>query len=101
VPAQRQAITILKNLFAFLVSQSYLRGNPWNAMATPRAARAGLDVGRSLSPDLWKFARQAADEAGSHSTAHRLRLSLDLLYATGLRASEIVAARVGDLSPCR
>jgi len=39
---------------------------------------------------------RAATE-GAHSAAIRLRLALALLYATGLRASEVVSVRVGDL----
>ncbi len=95
--AQRQAVTILKNLYAFLVDQGYLIGNPWSAVAKPRSARQGLDVSRSLTAAQWRAVRAQADAAGAHSTAQRLRLALDLLYATGLRASEAVSARVGDL----
>lgn len=95
--AQRQAVTILKNLYAFLGDQNYLMGNPWSGVAVPRATRPGLDVGRSLTAQQWRFVRQRAAAEGDHSTAKRLRLTLDLLYATGLRASEIVAARMRDL----
>ncbi len=95
--ARRQAVSILKNLYGFLVSQNYLMGNPWTAVPAPRQVRQGLDVSRSLTAKQWSFVRQQADLAGEHSTAIRLRLALDLLYATGLRTAEAVTARVADL----
>ena len=95
--ARRQAVTILKSLYGFLVDQNYLMGNPWSAVPTPRALRQGLDVSRSLTAEQWGFVLRQADQAGQHSTAIRLRLALRLLYATGLRSSEAVQARVGDL----
>lgn len=95
--ARRQAVSILKNLYGFLVDQNYLMGNPWSAVPVPRAARQGLDVSRSLTAAQWGFVRERAAQAGDRSTAIRLRLMLDLLYATGLRTSEAVNARVGDL----
>ncbi len=95
--AQRQAISILKNLYGFLVDQNYLMGNPWSAVPVPRAARPGLDASRSLTAAQWAFVREQAAQAGPHSAAIRLRLALDLLYFTGLRTAELVNARVGDL----
>jgi site-specific recombinase XerD len=95
--ARRQAVAILKNLYGFLVDQNYLMGNPWTAVPAPRPERPGLDISRSLSAAHWRFARQQAEQAGEHSTAIRLRLAMDLLYATGLRTAEVVRARVGDL----
>ncbi|OYU66270.1 MAG: int, tyrosine-based site-specific recombinase, partial [Burkholderiales bacterium PBB5] len=55
------------------------------------------DVSRSLTAEQWGYVRRKAALAGDHSTAVRLRLVLDLLYATGLRTAEAVGARVGDL----
>lgn len=95
--AQRQALTVLKSLYAFLVDQNYLMGNPWSAAAVPRGGHRGLDLSRSLTREQWTLVRSMADCAGHHSTAIRLRLTLDLLYATGLRASEAVSARASDL----
>jgi site-specific recombinase XerD len=95
--ARRQALSILKNLYGFLVDQNYLMGNPWSAVPVPRAVRQGLDVSRSLTAAQWSFVRARAATAGDQSTAARLRLVLDLLYATGLRTAEIVNARVSDL----
>jgi site-specific recombinase XerD len=95
--ARRQAVTILKSLYGFLVDQNYLMGNPWSAVPQTRALRPGLDASRSLTQAQWTLVRDLAAKAGEHSAAVRLRLALDLLYSTGLRASEMVRARVGDL----
>jgi site-specific recombinase XerD len=95
--ARRQAVSILKNLYGFLVDQNYLMGNPWSAVPVPRAVRQRVDVSRSLTSAQWRVVRAKAEEAGEHSSAIRLRLALDLLYSTGLRTAEAVNARVGDL----
>jgi site-specific recombinase XerD len=95
--AQRQAVVILKNLYSFLVAQNYLMGNPWSALATPRPTSPTLGISRSLTEAQWAFVKARAATEGAHSAAIRLRLALALLYATGLRASEVVSVRVGDL----
>ena len=97
IAAQRQAITILKNLYGFLADQNYLSGNPWTAVPVPRGGRSGLDASRSLTQAQWTLVSAKAAAAGEHSSAIRLRLALYLLYATGLRASEAVNARISDL----
>jgi site-specific recombinase XerD len=95
--AQRQAVTVLKNLYSFWLDKNYVMGNPWTGIAVPRSAQPRLNTGRSLSFSQWTFVQAQAERAGERSTALRLRLSLSLLYATGLRLSEAVAARVDDL----
>jgi site-specific recombinase XerD len=114
--AQRQAVSILANLYAFLAEQNYLMGNPWRAVTPPRVAGPSIDVGRSLTQAQRQFAEelaaedvadvmdevsQAAGEGGALAPrallALRLQFTLELLYATGLRREEAVAARVDDL----
>ena len=95
--AQRQALSILKNLYGFLVDQNYLMGNPWSAVGIPRNAGPKLNAGRSLTRAQWGFAQQQLELMGNTSAQRRLKFGLHLLYATGLRLSEIVAARVEDL----
>ncbi len=95
--AQRHAVTILKNLHGFLVDQSYLMGNPWHGVAAQRVAGPALDTGRSFSPAQWAFIAQQLQALPATSSAQRLRFGLRLVYATGLRLSEVVAATVDDL----
>ena len=95
--AQRQGVSILKNLYGFLVDQNYLMGNPWSAVGVPRNAGPKLNAGRSLTRAQWAFVQQHLETLGCHSVQRRLKFALHLLYATGLRLSEIVAAKVDDL----
>ena len=95
--AQRQAITILKNLYGFLVDQNYLMGNPWSAVGVPKSAGPKVNAGRSLTLAQWQFVRRQLAMLPTTSANTRLAFGLHLLYATGLRLSEVVAASVDDL----
>ena len=97
--AQRHAVTILKNLCGFLVDQNYLMGNPWSAVVVPAAAgpKPDADAERSFSLAQWQFIEGQLKTLPASSSNQRLRFGLHLLYATGLRLSEAVAATVGDL----
>jgi site-specific recombinase XerD len=95
--AQRRAIAVLKSLYRFLVDQCYLRGNPFAGVTLPRTGQ-GMDVGRSLTDAQWTFVRTRLGALPDHSANRRLKFALALLYGTGLRISEAVAARVADLA---
>ena len=95
--AQRHAVTILKNLYGFLVDQNYLMGNPWSAVGVPKSAGPKVNAGRSLTLAQWNFVKQQLEMLPATSSNARLGFALSLLYATGLRLSEVVAATVDDL----
>lgn len=95
--AQRHAVTILKNLYGFLVDQNYLMGNPWSAVGVPRTSGPKVNAGRSFSLAQWQFIEAQLKMLPATSANQRLTFGLHLLYATGLRLSEVVAARVDDL----
>ena len=95
--AQRHAVTILKNLYGFLVDQNYLMGNPWSAVGVPRTGGPKVNAGRSFSLTQWKFIEAQLTLMPATSANQRLTFGLHLLYATGLRLSEVVAATVDDL----
>jgi len=95
--AQRQAVTILSNMHAFWAKKNYTRGNPWEGVSIPRSALPRIQTGRSFTMAQWKFVRERAAELGDTSAAQRLRFVLSLLYCSGLRLSEVVAARLDDL----
>ena len=95
--AQRHAITILKNLYGFLVDQNYLMGNPWSAVGVPRSAGPKVNAGRSFSLAQWRFIEGRLLGLEKTSANCRLTFGLHLLYATGLRLSEVVAATLDDL----
>ncbi len=95
--AQRHAVTILKNLYGFLVDQNYLMGNPWSAVGVPRTVGPKVNAGRSFSLAQWGFIEAQLKMLPATSANQRLTFGLHLLYATGLRLSEVVAATVDDL----
>ncbi len=95
--AQRHAVTILKNLYGFLVDQNYLMGNPWSAVGVPRTAGPKVNAGRSFTLAQWEFIEGRLKMLPATSANQRLSFGLHLLYATGLRLSEVVAATVDDL----
>ena len=95
--AQRHAVTILKNLYGSLVDQNYLMGNPWSAVVVPRTSGPKVNAGRSFSLAQWGFIEGQLKMLAKTSANQRLIFGLHLLYATGLRLSEVVAARVDDL----
>ena len=97
VSARRHAVTILKNLYGFLADQNYLMGNPWSAVGVPKSLGPKVNAGRSLTVAQWRFVRQQLDMLPATSANTRLAFGLNLLYATGLRLSEVVAAGVDDL----
>lgn len=95
--AQRHAVTILKNLYGFLVDQNYLMGNPWSAVSVPRTAGPKVNAGRSFSLAQWVFIEGQLKMLPATSANQRLAFGLHLLYATGLRLSEVVAATIDDM----
>ncbi len=97
VSSQRHAVTILKNLYGFLVDQNYLMGNPWSAVGVPRTAGPKVNAGRSFSLAQWAFIEGQLEMLPATSANQRLTFGLHLLYATGLRLSEVVASTVDDM----
>jgi site-specific recombinase XerD len=97
--AERHALVVLKACGAWLVQQHYLVANPWAALPLGRDARGVLDTRRSFTPAQWQRLVGALDAVGDAGARPRLRCALLLLGGTGLRLSEVVAARVEDLQP--
>ena len=95
--AQRQAITILRGLYSFLVDQNYLMGNPWSGVTIPRSPTPRMDVGRSFTRAQWAFAEQRLDRLPLTSASLRLQVAVRLLYASGLRLVELISALASDL----
>jgi site-specific recombinase XerD len=95
--AQRQAITILRNLYGYLVDQNYLMGNPWAGVQLPRSSTPKVNAGRSFTRAQWDLIEAQLAMLPASSANQRLSFTLHLLYATGLRLQELVDARVGDL----
>lgn len=93
----RLSMTVLNSMCNWLLSQHYLDYNPFSGLPKNRGS-SEIDVGRSLTLAQWRFVMKTLDglDPKSIQTA-RLRFTLHLAYATGLRLSELVQATTGDL----
>lgn len=103
--SQQQAMTIINNLFSWLVSAGYLAGNP---LSLQRGRRAGGARGirgqkpRALADELWRAIKQTIysmprDSAKQARKADQVRWLFCLLYLGGLRISEVANGSMGWL----
>lgn len=97
--SQRQAITIVASLFAWLAAARYLASDPWilvnRRVSDDRSIRPQvLEMSRAFTPAAW-------DALTAHlcslegAAAARMRWLIFFLRATGLRSAEILEARRG------
>jgi integrase/recombinase XerD len=85
-------VTTLRNFFAFLLEQGDIAQNPAELLVAPK-------VGSSLPKylDTRTVDQLLTTPAQNDSTGLRDRAMLDLLYATGMRVSELTKLRIADL----
>jgi integrase/recombinase XerD len=85
-------ITAIRCFFRFLVEEGELKADPSELLASPK-------IGASLPKylDAPAVDRLLDAPTGDSATGLRDRAMLDLLYATGLRVTELIQLRVGDL----
>jgi integrase/recombinase XerD len=86
-------VAAIKSFFGFLVAEGILRDNPTRDVPSPK-------VGKSLPrPISIAQARLLLEQPSKLSTpeAKRDRAMLELLYATGMRASELVSLDLADI----
>jgi integrase/recombinase XerD len=97
--SQGRRLSALRQYFRFLYSEGMRGDDPTGVIASPKKARAlpkvlsEEDVGRLLD----RAAEEANDgvlDAKAQASALRNRALLELLYATGLRVSELVSLPV-------
>jgi integrase/recombinase XerD len=88
----RRTISSLKGYFAFLLEEGVLTSDPSERLESPR-------VGRKLPEVLSVTEIQRILEAPNpeHSLFWRDRSILEFLYATGVRVSELLALKLGNL----
>ena len=105
------ALSILGALFRWLIEQRYVLANPFAGVKVRGGtASSALDASHAFTEGEWALTRTIADglewspEGSSERSlrwaapaAQRLRFLLDFGYATGLRASELVGATLGDV----
>jgi integrase len=98
--SQRQAVTIVRSCLAWLVAARYLPRHPWpqtdRPPAGPRAAE--LPAARVIAAPAWQAICASLERLAPEApAAERMVFLLQFLEATGLRAAELLAARLGDL----
>lgn len=87
-------VAALRSFFAFLTAEGAITANPTDGLASPRV---GKTLPKAISPNevdelLEQPARRSTPEA------KRDRAMLELLYATGMRVTELVSLDVSNLN---
>jgi integrase/recombinase XerD len=86
-------VAAIKSFFSFLVAEGMMKDNPTRDVPSPR-------VGKSLpKPISISQARLLLEQTTKRSTpeAKRDRAMLELLYATGMRVSELISLNLADI----
>ena len=101
------ALSVLGAMFRWLIQQRYVLANPFAGIKVRGGGRtAALDASHAFTEGEWTLIRTIADGlewsyGWEAPAAQRLRFVLDFGYATGLRASELVSAKLGDIEADR
>lgn len=85
-------VTTIRGLFGFLVEEGEVAANPADLLGAPKA---GSTLPKYLDQEHVNRLVGAPEEG--KRAGLRDRAMLDLLYATGLRVSELIKVRVSDL----
>lgn len=97
------ALSVLGAMFRWLVQQRYVLANPFAGIKVRGGGRvAALDSSHAFTEGEWLLIRTIANGlewsyGWDAPAAQRLRFVLDFGYATGLRASELVGAKLGGV----
>ena len=101
------SLSVLGAMFRWLIQQRYVLANPFAGIKVRGGGRtAVLDASHAFTEGEWALVRTIADGlewsyGWEAPAAQRLRFVLDFGYATGLRASELVSAKLGDIETDR
>lgn len=85
-------LSALRNFYKFMLSEEKVEVAPTENIRSPKSDRPLPEV---LS--LEEIDRMMATIDLSHPAGHRNRAILELMYSCGLRVSEVVGLRIGDL----
>jgi site-specific recombinase XerD len=98
--SQRHAIVVVGACFSWLVAARYLAGNPWVLVnrRTGDDRQADELASRAIQPERWSVILARLELlSAAEPAAERMVFLLQFLEATGLRAAELLGARLGDL----
>ena len=87
-------IASLKSMFNFLVEEGVVEDDPTEALSSPRIGRA---LPKALSEEEMALLLREA-YSGESAEARRDVAMIELMYASGMRVSELVSLAVGDLN---
>jgi integrase/recombinase XerD len=82
-------ISAIRSFFRFLVSEGHIQENPARLLETPRLSRKLPDILSAVEVDTLLSRPDPSTPRGK-----RDRAMLELLYATGLRVSELIGLKV-------
>lgn len=88
-----RAVASLKSFYAFLIGAGYMSANPARSVAPTKVERKLPQILTSKEVELFLEQPECTDEKGIRDHA-----MLELLYATGIRVSELIDLNVGDLN---
>ena len=87
-----RALAAIRGMFRFLVAERHLKHDPTENLENPKV---WATLPKSIQPDEVEALLRAPDV--SSAEGQRDAAMLELLYATGLRVSELIRVRVDDL----
>jgi len=90
--SQSRALAAVRMFHRFLLREKHVSQDPTRQVAVPRSMSA---LPHTLSPG--EVERLLASPKGEGTLAYRDRAMLEVLYATGLRVSELISLKTGDL----
>ncbi|KRC28752.1 site-specific integrase [Acidovorax sp. Root219] len=97
------SVAVINALFRWLMQQRYSLANPFAGIKVRGASRSESTAAqRYFSPGEWSLLQTIAEglewrEGWSPAAAQRLRFVLNFTFATGLRVSELVGARLAQI----
>ena len=83
----------LKSLYNYLLSRNVIKSNPAKGISTVKSERKYPNILTSKEVELFLEQPQCTDAKG-----YRDHAMLELLYATGIRVSELISLNISDLN---
>ncbi|MEA2490418.1 MAG: integrase/recombinase XerD [Acidobacteriota bacterium] len=87
-----RALAAIRGMFRFLVAERHLKADPTENIENPKI---WTNLPKSIPPEEVEALLKAPDRSTPEGS--RDRAMLELLYATGLRVSELIKVRIDDL----
>jgi integrase/recombinase XerD len=88
-----RSIACIRSFFIFLLGRGMVKGNPTETLKPPKVEKKSPDT---LTVD--EVTLLLSQPSGESPKEIRDKAMLELLYATGLRVSELINLRVGDVN---